>query len=333
MVPYQVGENGDIPAYELRVHSSSMNGTVRMQGCARGRKAWSNLLYVERKPYTTQTPSPSGKSSDLNLGLLSMNENAMEMGAGGIRLGGIVDTSTIDWYGNVSLVVFFAGCNFRCPYCQNSGLIHLDSGKIVGPEYIENHLRGEKNLLDAVVLSGGEPLLQPEGIRVTCQLAKEMGFKVMLNTNGSRPRVIEGLLNDGLIDRVALDVKAPLNPSSYASFTGTERGDIPTLIRRSLDICNEHGIEIEARTTVAPGLSDEPWFIRAIAEDIRDLCGMYILQQYDNMGEVLSQDLKSKTPPTKEKLIDLAGVASDMGLKSVYIKTRRTGLERVIKNG
>jgi pyruvate formate lyase activating enzyme len=253
----------------------------------------------------------------------------MEKGAGGIRLGGVVDTSTIDWYGNVSLVTFFAGCNFRCPYCQNAGLIPLDSGKMVGPDYLEKRLGDEKNLLDAVVLSGGEPLLQPEGIRVACRLAEEMGFKVMLNTNGSRPGVIERLLNDGLIDRVALDVKAPLNPSSYAPFTGTERGDIPALVRRSLEVCSEHGVEVEARTTVAPGLSDESSFIEAIAEDIRDLCGMYVLQQFDNMGEVLHQDLKSKTPPTKEKLIDLAGVASDAGLKSVYVKTRRTGLERI----
>jgi pyruvate formate lyase activating enzyme len=258
-----------------------------------------------------------------------MNENTMEMGAGGIRLGGVVETSTIDWYGNVSLVAFFAGCNFRCPYCQNSGLIPLDSGKIVGPEYLEKRLEDEKKLLDAVVISGGEPLLQPEGIKVVCQLVKEMGFKVMLNTNGSRPRVIEGLLNDGLIDRVALDVKAPLNPSSYSPFTGTERGDIPALVKRSLDICKERGVEVEARTTVAPGLSDESWFIKAIAEDIRDLGGMYVLQQFDNMGEVLSQDLKSKTPLTKEKLIALAAVASDAGVKRVYIKTRRTGLERI----
>ena len=246
-----------------------------------------------------------------------------------MRIGGIVDTSTIDWYGNVSLVTFFAGCNFRCPYCQNAGLIPLNSGKMVSPEYLEKRLVDQKNLLDAVVLSGGEPLLQPDGIRVVCQLAKRMGFKVMLNTNGSRPKVIEGLLNDGLIDRVALDVKAPLNALSYASFIGTEKGDITALIRRSLDICMEHGIEVEVRTTVAPGLSDETCFIKDIAEDIRDICGMYVLQQFDNMGEVLSQDLKSKTPPTKEKLIDLAMVASDVGLKNVYIKTRRMGLERI----
>lgn len=250
-------------------------------------------------------------------------------GGGAMRLGGVVDTSTIDWYGNVSLVVFFAGCNLRCPYCQNAGLIPLDSGETLGPEYLRMRLEKEKNLLDSIVVSGGEPLLQPEGIREVCRLAEEMGLKVMLNTNGSRPHVVEGLLNDGLIDRVALDVKAPLTPGSYAPFQGAEGGNIPAMVKRTMEICRERGVEVEARTTVAPGLSDEPGFIKAIAEDITDLCDLYVLQQFDNMGEVLCPDLKSKTPPTKEKLIELAGVASEAGLRNVYIKTRRTGLERI----
>jgi pyruvate-formate lyase-activating enzyme len=101
------------------------------------------------------------------------------------------------------------------------------------------------------------------------------------------------------------------------------------MVKRSLEICNEWGVEVEVRTTIAPGLSDEPGFIKAISEDIRDLCGLYVLQQFDNMGEVLRSDLKSKKPPTKEKLIDLAGIASEAGIRNVYIKTRRTGLERI----
>jgi pyruvate formate lyase activating enzyme len=246
-----------------------------------------------------------------------------------MRLGGVVDMSTIDWYGNVSLVVFFAGCNFRCPYCQNAGLIPLDSGETVGPEYLRKRLETEKNLLDSIVVSGGEPLLQPEGIRMACRLAREKGLKVMLNTNGSRPDVVEELLNEGLIDRVALDVKAPLTPEFYAPFLGGEAGNIPAKVKRTMEICRERGVELEARTTVAPGLSDEPGLIKAIAEDIRDLCDLYVLQQFDNLGEVLCPDLKSKTPPTKEKLIALAGVASEAGIKNVYIKTRISGLERI----
>jgi pyruvate formate lyase activating enzyme len=246
-----------------------------------------------------------------------------------MRLGGVVATSTIDWYGNVSLVVFFAGCNFRCPYCHNAGLIPMDSGETLGAGYLRERLEKEKTLLDSIVLSGGEPSLQPEGIRTACRLANEAGLKVMLNTNGSRPDVIGELLNDGLIDRVALDVKAPLNPESYAEFLGTAAGNIPSMVKRSLEICKEWGVEVEARTTIAPSISDEPEFVKDIAEEIRDLCDLYVIQQFDNMGEVLRPDLKSKTPPTRDKLIDLAGVASEAGIGNVYIRTRRTGLERI----
>ena len=253
----------------------------------------------------------------------------METGAGEMRLGGVVDTSTIDWYGNVSLVVFFAGCNFRCPYCHNAGLIPMDSGESLGADYLRMRLEEEKNLLDSIVLSGGEPLLQPEGIRTACSVAKDAGLKIMLNTNGSRPKVIEALINDGLIDRIALDVKAPLNPESYSAFLGAEPGNVPSMVKRSLEICKERGVEVEARTTIAPGLSDEPGSVKAIEEDVGGLCDLFVLQQFDNIGEVLSPDMKSRKPHTRETLVDLAGVASDAGMGNVYIKTRRSGLERI----
>jgi len=86
---------------------------------------------------------------------------------------------------------------------------------------------------------------------------------------------------------------------------------------------------VEARTTVAPTVSDEPSFIRRIAEDIRGFADVYYLQQFDNQGEVLSPELKEMEPPTRERLVDLAAQAIDAGLEQVYIKTRLDGLERI----
>ena len=80
-----------------------------------------------------------------------------------MRIGGIVDMSTIDWYGNVSLVVFFAGCNFRCPYCQNSSLLPLDSGQKVDTEYLRRRIEVGRDLLDAIVITGGNPFSSPKG--------------------------------------------------------------------------------------------------------------------------------------------------------------------------
>ncbi|MGD2141896.1 MAG: anaerobic ribonucleoside-triphosphate reductase activating protein, partial [Candidatus Bathyarchaeota archaeon] len=143
-----------------------------------------------------------------------------------MRLGGIVDMSTIDWPGNVSLVVFFAGCNFRCPYCHNSSLIPLDSGQEINIDYLRSRIEVGRSLLDSVVLTGGEPLLQPEGVREAAELVKDLRLKVMLDTNGSRPEIMEDLLVDMLIDRVALDIKAPLNPQSYSVFRGSLDSEI-----------------------------------------------------------------------------------------------------------
>ncbi|MGD2201383.1 MAG: anaerobic ribonucleoside-triphosphate reductase activating protein [Candidatus Bathyarchaeota archaeon] len=246
-----------------------------------------------------------------------------------MRLGGIVDMSTIDWYGNVSLVVFLAGCNFSCPYCQNSNLIPLDSGSEVEADYLRRRIEIGKDLLDSVVLTGGEPSLQPDGVRQAAEIAKELGLKVMLDTNGSRPGVLEALLGRQLIDRVALDIKAPLNPESYSIFAGEMGGEVSMKVRKSLELCNNHGVVVEARTTVAPGVSDDPEYIRAISTEVKDRCDVYYLQQFDNMGDVLNPELKAMDPPEREGLVKLAEIATSVGVERVYIKTRGSGLERV----
>ena len=250
-----------------------------------------------------------------------------------MRIGGVVDKSTVDWYGNISLVVFFAGCNLRCPYCHNSGLIPMDSGEEVELDYLRQRILVNMTpvpVLDSVVLTGGEPTLQAEVVREVAGLVRELGLKVMLDTNGSDAKAIESLLEDGLVDRVALDIKAPLNPIDYARGAGVSNaGGIVANVQRTLDFCKEYGVDMEARTTVAPTVTDSERFIREIAGDIRDRCAVYYLQQYDNTGEVLSPRLKELAPPSKEKLMELAEVALGEGLENVYVKTREDGLERV----
>ncbi len=251
-----------------------------------------------------------------------------------LRIGGITDMSTVDWYGNVSLVVFFAGCNLRCPYCQNSSLIPLDSGEEVDLELI--HQRIEMNMspvpeLDSVILTGGEPLLQPEGVIEVAKIVKGYGLKLMLDTNGSRVEALKGILETGLIDRVALDVKAPLAPEDYGRIIGHAElgGDVASAVEGSLTLCEEYGVEVEARTTVAPTVSEDVEFIRRIAGSVRSRCSVYYLQQYDNTGDVLSPLLKGMAPPDRERMIELAHVALEEGVEGVYVKTRAGGLERV----
>ena len=248
-----------------------------------------------------------------------------------LRLGGITDMSTVDWYGNVSLVVFFAGCNYRCPYCQNSGLIPEDTGTEVDLSLVRDRIEVNKVINDSVVLTGGEPLCQIEGVLAVAGLAHEYGLRVMLDTNGSLREPMERALRSGLIDRVALDVKAPLNPEDYGRVSG--RPDIGKesveSIEECLDLAKKLGLEMEVRTTVAPGLSDSHEFIAAIARGVLGRTDVYYLQQFDNRGQVLSQTLKLEKPPTREDMVSLARSAIATGLRNVYIKTRAGGLERI----
>jgi pyruvate formate lyase activating enzyme len=258
----------------------------------------------------------------------------MGKGTGIMRVGGITDMSTIDWYGNVSLVLFYAGCNMRCPYCQNSELIPIDSGEAVGLEYLRERLEMSMRpvpQLDAVVFSGGEPLLQPDAVIDAGRLVKNYGLKLMLDTNGTLSDSLVKVLKEGLVDRVALDVKAPFNPYQYGLVSGlTEKGSILSQeTKRSLDYCNVFGVEVEVRTTVAPGLSDSPDFIASLAQDIKDKCVVYYLQQFDNQGDVLDSTLKHREVPRKGDLVRLAHIAKSAGIDPVYIKTRKEGLERI----
>lgn len=251
-----------------------------------------------------------------------------------MRLGSIVPLSTVDWYGRPSFVVFFAGCNFRCPYCQNPALIPKNSGKEVELEW----LRGQMEIslkpvktFEAVVFTGGEPLVQQKAVMEAAELVKNLGIKLMLDTNGSCPGAVERLLEGGLIDRIALDVKAPFTAEDYGRVIG-----VPTLghemagkVRRTLELCGDGGVEVEARTTVAPNLSDSPGFIRSLASCIKGLCDVYYLQQFDNTGQVFSSSFKGMQPPEREKLVLLAETALAEGVENVYIKTRKLGRERI----
>ena len=127
-----------------------------------------------------------------------------------VGIGSIIKTSLIDYPGKVSSVVFFQGCNFRCGYCYNVDVVFPERfSKPTPPEEFFEFLETRKGLVDAAVLLGGEPLLQPDLDRFAKKV-KDMGFLVKLDTNGSKSNVMRRLIRRGLVDFVAMDVKAPL---------------------------------------------------------------------------------------------------------------------------
>jgi len=166
-----------------------------------------------------------------------------------VEIKGLEKFSSRDFPGHISSTVFTGGCNFRCPYCHNAQLV-LEPETIpsLAPEYFLSYLDGRKGWLEAVCITGGEPLLH-EDLEEAIRVVRERGLLVKLDTNGSFPDRLEALLALGLLDWVALDVKAPLE--RYREVTRSEI-DLERIVR-SVDVLRNCGVRHTFRTTVVPG--------------------------------------------------------------------------------
>ncbi|MDI3310642.1 MAG: anaerobic ribonucleoside-triphosphate reductase activating protein [Thermoanaerobacterium sp.] len=191
--------------------------------------------------------------------------------------------SMVDYPGKIATTVFISGCNFVCPYCHNSQLIRLKKTVRSEAEFME-YLNKRKNLIDGVCITGGEPTLW-DGLYNFIKDIKDLGFSVKLDTNGSRPEVLERLLNDDLLDYIAMDIKAPKN--KYGLFAKNNE-DIERIVK-SINLIKNSGIDYEFRTTVNDkilGLDD----FTSIA-DLISGCRRYVLQAYKYSDGVLDKDL------------------------------------------
>ncbi|MGD9666431.1 MAG: anaerobic ribonucleoside-triphosphate reductase activating protein [Synergistaceae bacterium] len=164
--------------------------------------------------------------------------------------GGYLPASFLDWDGHVSAVVFTSGCNFRCPWCHNSELV-LQKTDIIDISFIIDDICKRINFLDGVVITGGEPCLW-DGLFDFLKVMKELKISVKLDTNGSMPDILGKVIEDGLADHVAMDVKAPLNKVVLKRVTGVDVD--PEKIKRSIDIIKRSVPAYEFRTTFIDGL-------------------------------------------------------------------------------
>jgi pyruvate formate lyase activating enzyme len=232
--------------------------------------------------------------------------------------------SLVDYPGCVAATVFVAGCNFRCPYCHNSSIIGgtgsllHDSPGGYEPGGIIDCLADRKKLIDGICITGGEPTLW-QGLKDFAAAIKAEGFKVKLDTNGSRPEVLREILEQGLVDYVAMDVKAPVY--MYSLFAPDEE-DILN-VQKSVDIIMLHGdfggkIDYEFRTTVHEkilGLHD-------IEEIGRWLSGAkrYVLQGYKYSPGVLDEDFCG-TKPCDVTFLKKASAVISKHFKEVLIRS------------
>ena len=247
-----------------------------------------------------------------------------------IRIGGILDLSTVDYPEHVTFMLFCSGCNFRCPFCQNASLVSFNSGGEIDLEVVEERIQANIGFLDALGFTGGEPTLQPKPVIALCEWAKARGLKTFLNTNGSNPQFIDEMVGRGLIDYVAMDVKAPFKKEAYGHVAGL-RGDVLKVmadIRKSIAVCKRVDLPLEIRTTIVPTLIDDEKSIREIVEAIRGY-GIYVLQEFSPSDDVPDETLRKVKPPDRESLIKLAKTALEAGVKEVYIRTRNGGMELI----
>ena len=162
-----------------------------------------------------------------------------------MKIGGLIKFTLIDFPGRPAAVVFTQGCNFRCRYCHNPELVypHMFT-EPVAEEEIFSFLQRRQGTLEGVVVSGGEPTLYDDLPAFLARI-KALGYQIKLDTNGSRPDMVEELLSKKLVDYVAMDLKAPLE--KYSEITGVETN--PEVLRRCMDLLRQSGVEYEFRTT------------------------------------------------------------------------------------
>lgn len=217
---------------------------------------------------------------------------------GRLPIAGIQRLSLVDYPGRLCSTIFTAGCNFRCPYCFNVEIV-LEPNRLekISEEEALELLRGRRGFIDGVCIGGGEPTIH-RALPAFIRRVRLLGLKVKLDTNGSRPRMLRRLLEEELLDYVAMDVKAPL--SRYREVICAE-ADVEA-IRESIRILRRGRVDHEFRTTVVPGVLS----IEDVREIARSLTGSkrYVLQQF-KPGKTLNPELRDLQPYPDEVLMRL----------------------------
>jgi pyruvate formate lyase activating enzyme len=188
-------------------------------------------------------------------------------------VGGLTPVTTLDYPGQLSGVVFCQGCPWRCGYCHNTHLMPRRGPRRIPWEDAKVFFERRQGLLDAVVFSGGEPLLQP-GLVDAVQDVRSLGFKIGLHTAGVVPDRLRAVLP--YLDWVAMDIKAPF--SDYRQVTGVPKSGVAA--RLSAQIILDSGVEHEFRTTLAPGLLDQSQVIEAAVQIAQMGAKNYAWQAY-----------------------------------------------------
>ena len=213
---------------------------------------------------------------------------------------GLQKLTLLDYPGKMACTVFTAGCNFRCPFCHNASLVtNIDEERISEEEFF-NFLQKRQGIIDGVCVTGGEPTLQPD-LKEFLKKIKSLGYSVKLDTNGYRPDALKDVVNSGLVDYVAMDIKN--SQSKYALTCGLESMDM-IKINESVEFLMSGVVDYEFRTTIVKELHNE--------DDIQDIVSWikgakkYFLQGFTDSGDLICTGYSGYDKTELQKLLNIA---------------------------
>ena len=222
-----------------------------------------------------------------------------------MKLGGLQKLTLVDYPGKVAATVFTLGCNFRCQFCHNAGLLTWAKEKIqtITERDLFNFLDTRRGLLEGVCLTGGEPTLQPD-LPVFIGKIKDRGFSVKLDTNGSNPEMLEDIIKSKLVDYVAMDIKSI--PEKYGEITNTQVN--VEKIKRSVELVKKLP-DYEFRTTIANRLQGKEELLQIVSW----LSGSkkYFLQQYQPADRSINPYAKPLAQFPEKDLAEVLAFAQD----------------------
>lgn len=214
-----------------------------------------------------------------------------------INIQGYIKLSLLDFPGTVSCTVFTGGCNLRCPFCHNAGLVKTPGAEQNAEGEVLDYLKKRQGVLDGVCVTGGEPLLQPH-LSDFLREVKKMNYLIKLDTNGSLPEALKNILSENLADYVAMDIKS--SPDGYHKASGSE---LPfEIFAESMRVIRESNKPYEFRTTAVKGIHEKEDFLKIASLLLPD--EKYFIQSFTDSGNILGGGCSPFTNAEMHAILD-----------------------------
>ena len=212
---------------------------------------------------------------------------------------GLQKTTLIDYPGHIASTFFVDKCNFRCPFCHNPLLVFEKEENEISEKEALEFLEKRKRYIEGICITGGEPTLHP-GLKFFIRQVKDLGLKVKLDSNGTSPALLKELIDEKLVDYIAMDIKAPLEKYDLATNVHTDL----EAIKKSIELLKEGRVAYEFRATIVPGII-KPEDIKKMGELLKG-ADKFAFQQFSNHGPLVDQKFEKLNPYPLETLKEMA---------------------------